>query len=79
MSNILKSLTSNLSLSLHKATVIHSNKYSVAHDIGFIPVWSTLHAEIVLRLDHSQEDWRLDVKNLDLPLYTSQPVTSRCF
>ena len=76
MSNILKPLTANLPLSLHKATVIHANKYSVAHDGGMnLPLWSTLHTEVVFRLDQTQEDWRLDVKNLDLPLYTSQPVT----
>lgn len=76
MSNLLRSITSDIQLTLHKATVIHANKYSVAHDGGInLPLWSTLHTEVVFRLDQSQEDWRLYVKNLDLPLYTSQPVT----
>jgi hypothetical protein len=65
-----------ISFSLHKATVIHANKYSTAHDGGLnLPIWSNLHLEIVFRLVQSLEDLRIYVKNLNLPIYTGQEVS----
>lgn len=76
MESFIKSSLLKAPISLHDATVIHANKFSTAHDGGLnVPIWSNLHIELVFRLQRTNEDWRVYVKNLDLPIYTSQEVS----
>jgi hypothetical protein len=75
MNSILKAGDADTLFTLQKATVIHANKYTTTHDGGInLPVWSNLHNEIVFRLEDSQEDLHVYVKNVNLSPYSSQEV-----
>ncbi len=55
---------------------MHADKYAAASGGWFnLPVSSTLYTEVVFRLRDVDRDCRLRIKNLDLPLYTSQDVS----
>ena len=63
-------------LSLHSGKVIHADKYSEAHGGAFsFPVSSTLHTDVVFRLDGTNVDLPVHIEGLDLPVYTGQSVT----
>jgi hypothetical protein len=79
MDKLIRLGTIELPLSLHKATVIHANKYSEAQGGAFsLPVSSTLYTDIVFRLDGTNEDLKAYVQGSDLPVYTQQEVTVFC-
>lgn len=66
----------NIPLSLHKATVIHADKFTESLGGAFnFPITSTLYIDLVFRLDETNEDWPVYITNLNLPVYTGQAVT----
>jgi hypothetical protein len=79
MDTVLKCLNVEIPLSLHRARVVHANKYSEAHGGAFdFPVSSTLYTDVVFRLNENNEDFKTYIQNLDLPIYTDQDVTVIC-
>jgi len=53
-------------VSLHKATVIHADKFTrTSGGWNNLPVTSTLYTDVVFRIDESNEDWPLYIKNID--------------
>ncbi len=73
---IIKFTNTEIPLFLHSARVIHANKYSEAYGGAFnLPVSSTLHTDVVFRLNETREDYKTYIKNLDLPIYNAQEVT----
>ena len=79
MDTVLKCFNVEIPLSLHKARVIHANKYSEAHGGAFdFPVSSTLYTDVVFRLNENNEDYKTYIQKLDLPIYTDQDVTVIC-
>lgn len=80
MDTVLKCLNVEIPLSLHRARVVHANKYSEAHGGAFdFPVSSTLYTDVVFRLNENNEDYKTYIQKLDLPIYTDQDVTVICF
>ena len=68
-----------LTLVLRRARVIHANKYSeTSGGIFNSPVYSTLYTDVVFRLHDTNEDYKVYISGLDLPLYTEQEVTLVC-
>ena len=62
-------------VSLHKATVIHADKFTrTSGGMNNFPVRSTLYTDVVFRIDESNEDWPLYIKNIDLVIYNDQRV-----
>jgi len=62
-------------VSLHKATVIHADKFTrTSGGASNLPVNSTLYTDVVFRIDESNEDWPLYIKNIDLVIYNDQRV-----
>jgi hypothetical protein len=79
MDTVLKCLNFEIPLSLHRARVVHANKYSEAFGGAFdFPVSSTLYTDVVFRLHENNEDYKTYIRNLDLPIYTDQDVTIIC-
>jgi len=69
-------LNPELPLSLHRARVIHANKFTETRGGALnYPVSSTLFMDVVFRLQETGEDYKAYLRNLDLPLYTEQEVT----
>jgi len=65
----------DLPVSLHKATVIHADKFTRTSGGAYnLPVRSTLYTDVVFRVDESNEDWPLYIKNIDLVMYKDQRV-----
>jgi len=64
----------NLTLSLDKATVIHANKYSRADGAISFFVISTLHTNVVFRLNDTNQDVPVYIQSLDLPIYSGEEV-----
>ena len=80
MDTVVRCLNSEIPLSLHRARVVHANKYSEAYGGAFdFPVSSTLYTDVVFRLNESNEDYKAYIQKLDLPIYTDQDVTIICF
>jgi hypothetical protein len=62
-------------ITLHPATVIHTDKYSeTSGGWGNLPVVSTLYTDVVFRSRTSKEDWPHKITNRDLPIYNNQEV-----
>lgn len=79
MEKIIKFSNTEIPLSLHSARVIHANKYSEAYGGAFnLPISSTLYTDVVFRLNETREDYKIYIKNLDLPIYNEQEVTVIC-
>jgi len=65
----------NFPVSLHKATVIHADKFTrTSGGMHNLPVRSTLYTDVVFRIDESNEDWPLYIKYIDLVIYKDQRV-----
>jgi len=62
----------NLPLSLDPATVIHANKFSRAEGAISFFVLSTLYTDLVFRLEETNDDIKIYIKNLDLPIYSGR-------
>ena len=79
MDTVVKCLNVEIPISLHRARVVHANKYSEAHGGAFdFPVSSTLYTDVVFRLNENNEDLKTYIRKLDLPVYTDQDVTVIC-
>jgi hypothetical protein len=68
----------NLPVTVYRATVIHSNKYSRAEGTISYFVFSTLYTEVVFRFAETNEDRPYQIRGLDLPLYTGEEVMLVC-
>ena len=75
MEKLIKVSGKELPVSLHKATVIHADKFTrTSGGWNNLPVTSTLYTDVVFRIDESNEDWPLYIKNIDLVIYNDQRV-----
>ena len=72
-------LNPEIPLSLHRARVIHANKFTETRGGALnLPVSSTLFMDVVFRFQETGEDYKSYLRNLDLPIYTEQEVTLVC-
>jgi hypothetical protein len=79
MDTVIKCLNVEIPLLLHRARVVHANKYTEAHGGAFdLPVSSTLYTDVVFRLYENDEDYKAYIEKLDLPIYNNQEVTIIC-
>ena len=79
MDTVVKCFDVEIPLLMHRARVVHANKYTEAHGGAFdTPVSSTLYTDVVFRLYHNNEDYKAFIKKVDLPIYTDQEVTVIC-
>jgi hypothetical protein len=79
METTIKVFKTELSLSLHNATVIHSDKFSrTVGGWGHWPVWSNVYTDVVFRSQETGDDWPVRVGDYDLPLYQQQEVAVIC-
>lgn len=75
MEKVIKVSGKELAVSLHKATVIHSDKFTrTSGGWNNLPVRSTLYTDVVFRTDETNEDWPLYIRNIDLVIYKEQRV-----
>ncbi len=76
MSRDIKLLNAVIPLDFYPATVIHADKYSEVRGGAFnAPVTTDLYTDIVFRLEENNQDYHICIKNIDLPIYSNQPVT----
>jgi hypothetical protein len=79
MEKIIKLSSTEVPLSLHRAKVIHANKYSETNAAwGYRFMFSNLYTDVVFRANEDGTDYKAYIKNLDLPVYTEQDVTILC-
>jgi len=76
MQTFIQIINQQLPISLHRAKVIHSDKFSQTTGGAFnLPVTSTLYNYVVFRNEETQEEWPLYVKNINPDLYPDKKVT----